>query len=156
MFATTLYCALHGLEKRNIHNYAERWFKGKDCDDFWLNNIDNLVGRVLKKDEKNLTNLGGYIVDTFAIAMWGLINYKTFKDGMMAVIRLGGDTDTNGAVYGQLAGAYYGYEKIPKEWREEIYKADELVEIADKLLKMDKCPVIRTRFEGDKDFKEPE
>ena len=66
---------------------------------------------------------------------------------MLAVIRLGGDTDTNAACYGQLAGAYYGYSKIPKEWREGVYLADELVEIADKLLEMDKCPIIRTRFE---------
>ena len=75
---------------------------------------------------------------------------------MLAVLRLGGDTDTNGAVYGQLAGAYYGYSGIPKEWREGVYLSDELVEIADNLLGMKECPVIRTRFEGDPDFNVPD
>ena len=89
------------------------------------------------------------------VALWGLINFDTFKDGMMAVIRLGGDTDTNGAIYGQLAGAYYGYDAIPEEWRKEVYLSDELVEIADKLLAMPKCPIIKTRFEDNEFFEEP-
>lgn len=104
---------------------------------------------VIEKDGSRLSNLGGYIVDTFAIAVFGLMNYDNFYDGMMAVIRLGGDTDTNGACYGQLAGAYYGYDLIPEEWRANVYLADELVKIADKLFKMGGCPVIRTRFEDD-------
>jgi ADP-ribosyl-[dinitrogen reductase] hydrolase len=71
----------------------------------------------------------------------------------MAVIRLGGDADTNAACYGQLAGAYYGYKKIPKEWRDGVYLADELIEVADELLRMPECPIIRTRFEDDEHFK---
>ena len=156
MFATTLYCALHGLEKNNILNYASRWMHGEEYDKFWLENIDDLVGRPAKKDEKQFLDLGGYIVDTFAIALWGLIHFKTFKDGMLAVIRLGGDTDTNAACYGQLAGAYYGYENIPKEWRDGIYLSYELVDIADNLLEMNECTIKRTRFEDDEYFKEPD
>ena len=34
----------------------------------------------------------------------------------MAAVNLGGDSDTIGAVCGQLAGAFYGYSAIPKEW----------------------------------------
>ena len=155
LFATMLYCALHGLGKNNIAAYCSRWMKpDEDYDQFWIENIDNLVGRALDKNNRKLCNLGGYIVDTFAISLWGLINFDNFKDGMMAVIRLGGDTDTNAACYGQLAGAYYGYEAIPEEWRRNVYLADELVEIADKLLEIKKCPIIQTRFEDDKYFKE--
>ncbi len=154
LFTTMLYCALHGLPKNHIATYCERWMRGEEYDNFWLKNINNLVGRALDKDREKLCNLGGYIVDTFAIALWGLIHYDNFKDGMMAVIRLGGDTDTNGACYGQLAGAYYGYQAIPEEWRKNVYLADELVEIADKLLKLPKCPILRTRFKDDKNFKE--
>ena len=154
-FATALYCALHGLTKNHIVTYCNRWLRNEEYDDFWIENFDTLVGRALKKDDAALCNLGGYIVDAFSIAIWGLMNFDTFKDGMLAVIRLGGDTDTNGAIYGQLAGAYYGYEAIPEEWRKEVYLSDELVEIADNLLEMPKCPIIRTRFEDDENFKEP-
>lgn len=154
LFATMLYCALHGLPKNQIATYCSRWIRDEDYDRFWLENIDNLIGRALEEGREKLCNLGGYIVDAFTIALWGLMNFDNFKDGMMAVIRLGGDTDTNAACYGQLAGAYYGFEAIPEEWRKEVYHSDELVAIADNLLKMPKCPVIKTRFEDNKYFKE--
>ncbi len=32
-------------------------------------------------------------------------------------INLGEDADTTGAIYGQLSGAFYGEEGIPKPWR---------------------------------------
>ncbi|MEJ7840354.1 MAG: ADP-ribosylglycohydrolase family protein, partial [Rubrobacter sp.] len=32
----------------------------------------------------------------------------------------GDDADTTGAVYGQLAGAYYGESGIPERWREKL------------------------------------
>ena len=66
---------------------------------------------------------------------------------MIAVIGLGGDTDTNGAIYGQLAGAYYGFESIPKEWRDDVYLSEEIIDIADRLSSMNECPILRTRFE---------
>ncbi|CAF4342614.1 unnamed protein product, partial [Adineta steineri] len=41
-------------------------------------------------------------------------------DHIWLLLYLGDDTDTTAAIYGQLAGACYGYEKLP-EWKEEIY-----------------------------------
>ena len=33
---------------------------------------------------------------------------------------MGDDSDTVAAIYGQIAGAYYGLESIPKEWIDEM------------------------------------
>jgi ADP-ribosyl-[dinitrogen reductase] hydrolase len=154
LFATMLYLALHGLPKNYIASYCSRWILNDEYDRFYLDNFGDLVGRALDKDENKFCNLGGYIVDAFAISLWGLLNFDSFKEGMMAVIRLGGDTDTNAACYGQLAGAFYGYEAIPGEWRKEVYQANELVEIADKLLELPKCPILKARFEDSQYFKE--
>ena len=69
---------------------------------------------------------------------------------------LGGDTDTNCAIYGQLAGAYYGLRKIPKRWVNNMAISDKaIIELVDKLLKMKSCPIIRTRFEEDIYFENP-
>jgi ADP-ribosylglycohydrolase len=38
----------------------------------------------------------------------------------LLAVNLGDDADTTGAVYGQIAGAYYGYTGIPEEWRTRI------------------------------------
>lgn len=105
------------------------------------------------RDGEELKDKGGYILDAFTIALWGVIHSRSFEEGMLRVIQLGGDTDTNAAIYGQLAGSRYGYERIPEEWRKNVYNAEELVDLADRLLDM-RCQVIRTRFEDDKDFED--
>ncbi|MNW66460.1 ADP-ribosyl-[dinitrogen reductase] glycohydrolase [compost metagenome] len=35
-------------------------------------------------------------------------------------MNLGDDADTTGAVYGQIAGAYYGLSGIPAHWRDKL------------------------------------
>jgi len=40
----------------------------------------------------------------------------TFKEGALKAVNLGFDADTVGAVYGGLAGAWYGIEAIPEGW----------------------------------------
>ena len=101
------------------------------------------------KNGDSFKDLGGYVHDSLAIAIWGMRWSDSFAAGMIRVICLGGDTDTNAAIYGQLAGAYYGYDAIPDGWKKGLIKHDEILAMADKLLNMDKCPIIRTRFEED-------
>ena len=112
--------------------------------------FDDVLIRVTRNVNSNeLKDLGGYIIDTVRIAIWGLLNFGCFEDGMIAVLCLGGDTDTNAAVYGQLAGAFYGLSGIPKEWQTDLYLKDELVSITDELLSEEEHPVLYTRFEED-------
>jgi ADP-ribosyl-[dinitrogen reductase] hydrolase len=49
-------------------------------------------------------------------------------------VNLGNDADTTGAVYGQLAGIYYGERGIPSAWRERIAMRDVICDLADRLL----------------------
>lgn len=59
---------------------------------------------------------------TLQAALWAFYHTDTFEDGLIKVVNLGWDADTMGAVYGQLAGAYYGYTAIPKRWKEKVVK----------------------------------
>ncbi len=36
--------------------------------------------------------------------------------GLWGVVNLGDDADTTAAIYGALAGAFYGAQAIPKHW----------------------------------------
>lgn len=114
---------------------------------------DDILGRALESSEEDcqveLEDLDGYVVDALKIAVWGFRNFGSFEDGMRAVLKLGGDTDTNGAIYGQLAGAYYGYESILEVWKKNLLREREIKELADKLFAMKACPILRTRFEED-------
>ncbi len=65
-------------------------------------------------------NNSGWCVSTLDAALWAFHTTENFKDGMIAAVNLGGDSDSIGAVYGQIAGAFYGLEAIPAKWREAV------------------------------------
>ena len=58
----------------------------------------------------------GYVVDSCEAALWAFFQTNTFAEGACLAVNLGKDTDTIGAIYGILAGAFYGYEGIPEDW----------------------------------------
>lgn len=49
-------------------------------------------------------------------------------------MNLGDDADTTGAVFGQVAGAYYGDQGIPAEWRAKLARRGEIAALAEQLL----------------------
>ena len=56
-----------------------------------------------------------------------------FREGALLAANLGDDADTTAAIYGQLAGAHYGAEAIPAEWRQRLTMAREIASMADRL-----------------------
>jgi ADP-ribosyl-[dinitrogen reductase] hydrolase len=48
-------------------------------------------------------------------------------------VNLGDDAYTTGAVYGQLAGAYYGEHGIPAEWRDRLALRETIESLAEAL-----------------------
>ncbi|CAF4028496.1 unnamed protein product, partial [Rotaria sp. Silwood1] len=64
----------------------------------------------------------GYIVNALEAALWAFwSDGNSFERGALAAVNLGDDTDTTAAIYGQLAGAYYGYKKLPRSWVKQVY-----------------------------------
>jgi ADP-ribosylglycohydrolase len=76
----------------------------------------------------------GYVVSTLEAALWAFYTTNTFEEGCLKVINLGDDADTTGAVFGQLAGAFYGEHSIPNEWRAKLAMRERIEELADGLL----------------------
>ena len=58
------------------------------------------------------------------------MNARTFEQAVLSAINLGGDADTVGACTGALAGALWGLDAIPSQWRCELEGYGELVELA--------------------------
>lgn len=75
----------------------------------------------------------GYVVRSLEAALWALQRTESFRDGALAAVNLGEDADTTGAVYGQLAGALYGAEQIPVEWRTKLALRETIERFADGL-----------------------
>jgi len=75
----------------------------------------------------------GHVVRSLEAALWALHRHDTFRDGVLTAVNLGDDADTTGAVYGQLAGALYGEEAIPAEWRARLARRELIEDLADRL-----------------------
>jgi ADP-ribosyl-[dinitrogen reductase] hydrolase len=90
----------------------------------------------LSMTRDDVKNPSGYVVDSLKAALWCFFNTNTFTDGCLLAANLGGDADTVGAIYGQLAGAYYGVENIPQSWLDKLAWKEKIVETAKNLYDM--------------------
>jgi ADP-ribosylglycohydrolase len=75
----------------------------------------------------------GYVVHSLEAALWAFFGSDSFEDGALKAVNLGDDADTTGAIYGQLAGAYYGASAIPEDWRRVLAMRPYIEQLADRL-----------------------
>ncbi|TDL55578.1 ADP-ribosylglycohydrolase family protein [Paenibacillus dendritiformis] len=72
----------------------------------------------------------GYVVKSLEAALWAFAKSSSFEEGALLAVNLGDDADTTGAVYGQLAGAYYGYQGIPHRWLKRLAMREMIVSLS--------------------------
>jgi ADP-ribosyl-[dinitrogen reductase] hydrolase len=75
----------------------------------------------------------GYVVKSLEAALWAFYRSSTFERGALLAANLGDDADTTAAVFGQLAGAFYGAEAIPESWLARLAMREFITEMADSL-----------------------
>jgi len=119
-FAGLLLAAVSGLSKRQIlnNNYepAMAHFLGNPL----TGKVAQIAGGSFAVKEPPQIRGSGYVIHTLEAALWAFHRTDNFRAGALAVVNLGEDADTTGAVYGQIAGAFYGADGIPSEWREKL------------------------------------
>ena len=94
----------------------------------------------------------GYALNTWNIALWSLLTTDNYHDCVLKAINLGGDTDTNGAVAGALAGVVYGKASIPGDWIDTLLNKPLIDEVCarfnKKILGIESSKTVIDRFEG--------
>jgi ADP-ribosyl-[dinitrogen reductase] hydrolase len=95
-----------------------------------INAIAN--GSFKLKDPPDIVG-AGYVVPSLEAALWAFHRSDDFRTGACLAVNLGDDADTTGAVYGQLAGAFYGEAGIPESWRGVLAMRDLIERRADEL-----------------------
>ena len=120
------YCLTFLLQKPTREGLVEGIkFAGKDLD--YLSAFEHYQ-RIFDPDFEKLTvdeiKSSGYVVDTLEAALWCLLTTDNYRDCVLKAVNLGEDTDTVAAVAGGLAGALYGYDAIPEEWRTTLIKRE--------------------------------
>jgi ADP-ribosylglycohydrolase len=82
--------------------------------------IDEIAGGSFKRKDAPEIKGTAYVVKSLEAALWAFWKSESFKEGALLAVNLGDDADTTGAVYGQLAGAYYGMSAMPKLWLKRL------------------------------------
>lgn len=77
----------------------------------------------------------GYVLDSLEAALWTFFVTDTFEQGAIEVVNLGNDADTVGAIYGGLAGAFYGsVDSVPSRWLSKMKQMKLVDDAVDGLL----------------------
>ena len=119
--------AINGANKEELLSpmYApvpDLWKKHKLCPE-----IETIAEGSYKKKRPPDIQGTGYAAKSLEAALWAFNNSNNFKVGCLNAVNLGNDADTTAAIYGQLAGAFYGAEDIPSYWLNKLAKR-ELIE----------------------------
>jgi ADP-ribosylglycohydrolase len=72
-------------------------------------------------------------VETLEAALWCFERGTDFESIVIEAVNLGGDSDTIGAVAGQLAGAVFGASAIPPRWLGTLAWRERLIDLAHRL-----------------------
>ena len=75
----------------------------------------------------------GFVVESLEAALWAFHHTDTFAEGATMAVGLGEDSDTTAAVYGQVAGAFYGASRIPRSWVNALAHRDLIIDFADRI-----------------------
>lgn len=117
-------------------NTVENIFKG----DKHLQELTDIIERAIvlseneEDDLENIRSLGqGWVAEeTLAIAIYcSLKCTDDFSKGIIASVNHSGDSDSTGAVTGNILGALVGYGKIDDKWKYNLECSDVILEIAD-------------------------
>lgn len=96
-----------------------------------------LFNRVLKNNISGYADdeikSGGYVLHSLEASLWCFLNSESYAEAVLKAVNLGEDTDTTGAITGGIAGIYYGYQNIPKEWITELVRKDDIEKLCEKL-----------------------
>ncbi|WP_370981207.1 ADP-ribosylglycohydrolase family protein [Agaribacterium sp. ZY112] len=123
-YGALIWGGLHGVEKSVLLNglYSPEtgyWNKNPLCESI---NLLVTSGSYKAKKAKDI-RASGYVLHTLEAALWAFENSHSFEEGALMAVNLGEDADTTGAVYGQLAGAYYGERALPINWIDKVKEA---------------------------------
>ena len=95
-----------------------------------------------ENDLLNIHKLGeGWVAEeTLGISLYCALRYQNdFSAGMIASVNHRGDSDSTGAVTGNILGALLGYEAMEEKWKKDLELSEVILEMADDLFNGCRC-----------------
>jgi ADP-ribosyl-[dinitrogen reductase] hydrolase len=134
-FAGLLLGALEGRSKEEL---LSSFFYPAPDKQYWRryplsSEIAEIANGSFKQKQPPAIIGSGFVVRSLEAALWAFYRTDSFRDGALRAVNLGNDADTTGAIYGQLAGAFYCVNAIPEDWIEPLTMREFIREKADAL-----------------------
>lgn len=126
-FTSVLYSIFKGETDKDLI-IKNKFYTPTDEDVIYLKELD--YNQVVKYDLEPT----GYVIHSLKCALWCFYKTNSFEEAVLKAVNLGGDSDTIGAIVGQIAGAYYGYDSIPDYYINNLMKKDYLTKVTDDFL----------------------
>lgn len=98
-----------------------------------VSEIDEIARGSYRQKQPPAIRGTGYVVESLEAALWAFDQSDSFAAGCLLAVNLGDDADTTGAVYGQIAGAFYGVSGIPSRWLALLHEREMIEGLAVKL-----------------------
>lgn len=104
-----------------------------------MTRIIELAVRLSENENKDLENIhqigeGWTGEETLGIALYCSLRYQDdFSKGVIAAVNHRGDSDSTGAVTGNILGTLLGYEAIEEKWKQNLELSDVILEMAEDL-----------------------
>lgn len=133
-FASLIVGAINGLDRSTLLSsdyLSDHWQKEP-----LVAEIEAIRRGSFKVKEPPEIRGSGYVVETLEAVLWAFDRSRNFREGALRVVNLGNDADTTGAVYGQIAGVFYGETGIPIEWRNKVAMKDLITNFADQIFEI--------------------
>ena len=116
----------------------EEMYEGEPYLPRFLKKLDAAVAfsKNALSDSENIGNLGeGWVAEeAFAIALYCSLRYQDdFSKAIIAAVNHDGDSDSTGAITGNIVGAAVGYQRIDSKWKEKLEFHRLLLTLADDL-----------------------
>jgi ADP-ribosyl-[dinitrogen reductase] hydrolase len=111
VFARLLVLAIGGAARETILA-PQRWNSPPE--------IADIAAGGWRAKKRTEISSSGYVAHTLEAALWCVNETADFRSAVLLAANLGDDADTVAAVTGQLAGALYGWRRIPEDWRAKL------------------------------------
>ena len=123
---------------REARNTAAKLFDG----DRHLKELLEIIDKAIRLSGNNASDLdnihalgeGWVAEETLGIALYCSLKYHNdFSRAVIAAVNHNGDSDSTGAVTGNIMGALLGYDAIEDKWKKNLELVDIIMEMADDL-----------------------
>lgn len=96
--------------------------------------LTELGDRDLKPEDLEQLGEGWVAEEALAISLLCAIRYENeFEKGIIAAVNHSGDSDSTGAITGNILGLINGLDSVPEKWKNKLHGSEIVLEIAEDL-----------------------